>query len=135
MAFALITRDLTEILRERRDVVPIPKAQLSLSKPYWVPIVHEVDDTSTGTVRKIMSGITETIEVDRVLRERTVRDITLDELTAEDDDQVESSFEEAGIIRALARVVFDQENRLRDLEGRSSITATQFKTALKNLMR
>jgi len=37
-------------------------------------------------------------------------------------------------VETIAKVLFNHENRLRALEGQSSVTANQFRTAIKGLM-
>lgn len=47
------------------------------------------------------------------------------------DSEIKSSFESSRISRLLFEIEFDQENRLRVLEGKSSITKIQYRDALK----
>ncbi len=132
--FALINRDLTDTGKRKAQVEIVPPADLHPDKPYWVPVVEEVTDTSTGP-NKVVSAWVETVEVARLLRARTIRDKTAGELDTEDADRVDRLLLDSGVMRALAKVEFDHENRIRALEGMPSVTATQFKTALKALIR
>lgn len=64
--YALITRDLTTILK-RKDLNAddvIPKEQLHESKPYWVEVVETVEDSSTQKYTNTTVGLN--IKVDRV---------------------------------------------------------------------
>ncbi len=42
---------------------------------------------------------------------------------------------ESGVTRAQIKTLFDHENRIRVLEGRSEVTVEQLKTALRKLIR
>lgn len=135
--YALINRDLTDTGERRRfDVAPPGPADLAPGKPYYVPVVEEVSDDSTGSAPTVTEPWVETAEADRLLRSRTIRDKTAAELDAMDDSTADRAFSGVGRIeRALGRALFDHENRLRALEGRPAVTAGQFKTALKGLLR
>ena len=52
-----------------------------------------------------------------------------------DQAAVDALLLESGVLRALARKLFDHENRILSLEGNPTLTAGQFKTALKALIR
>ncbi len=134
MAFALINRDLTDTGKRKAQVDIVAPADLHPGKPYWVPVVEEVTDTSTGT-DKVVSAWVETVEVARLLRSRSIRDKTAGELDTEDQARVDTLLINSGVIRALAQALFQVNNRVRVLEGDSAITATQFKTFLKGLIR
>lgn len=115
------------------DAPPLARGDLAPGKPWWVPLVTEVSDTSTTphTVREVVI----TIEEARVLRSVTIRDKTAQEIDADRTAIVDGRFAAAGSIdRALAEIVFEQENRIRALEGRPAVTAAQFKTYIKNKM-
>ena len=132
--FALINRDLTDTGKRRSFVAtpgPVPGHP---AKPYWVPVVDETTDTSTGP-DKVVSPWVETVEVARLLRARTIRDKTAGELDVEDQASVDRLLLNSGVIRALAQALFAVVNDVRVLQGDSTITATQFKTYLKGLMR
>ena len=132
--FALITRALEDTAKRKSQVEIVPPADLHPDKPYWVPVVEETADTSTGPDR-VVSAWVETVEVARLLRARTIRDKTPAEIDAEDQTRVDSLACVSGIDRAQFLIAFNHENRIRTLEGVSVITKAQFKTALKGLIR
>ena len=134
--YALIANDLSSILKRREQVnlsqaitTPLPNG-----KPFWVPVVEEVADTSTGPDR-VVSPWVETIELTRVLRSRSIRDKTTNELDAEDVEIVNNALLKTSLMAAMLKWIFDAENRIRVLEGDSLITEAQFKTAIKNRIR
>ena len=132
--FALINPDLTDT-GKRRAFIPSPgPVPGHPHKPYWVPIEVEVDDTSTGPDR-VVSAWVETVEAARLLRSRTIRDKTAAELAAEDTAQVGRLLADSGIDRALARMIFNINNRVRSIEGGGPLSVAQFKAALRGLMR
>ena len=139
--YALINRDLSDTGRRKRIATPPPGPDdLASGKPYYVPVNVVETDTSTGTVPVVTSDWTETVinngtVATELRRERTRRDMTTAELDARDDAQAQAAMNNAGVVRALARVAFNQENRLRTLEGVQPVTADQFKDALKGLIR
>ncbi len=61
--------------------------------------------------------------------------LTAAELQALDTAEVERTFTEPTILRAMLKDRFDLENRIRVLEGKPIITLAQFKTALANRIR
>ncbi len=132
--FALINRDLTDTGKRKAQVDIVAPADLHPAKPYWVPVVDEVTDTSTGP-DKVVSPWIETVEVARLLRTRTIRDKTAGELDAEDQARVDALLLESGVTRAQTKTLFDHENRIRVLEGRPEVTVEQLKTALWKLIR
>lgn len=132
--FALINRDLTDTGKRKAQVEIVAPADLHPDKPYWVPVVEEVTDTSTGPDR-VVSPWVETVEAARLLRARTIRDKTQAEINSEDTTRVNRLLADSGVTRALAKMLFQINNRLRALEGDAPLTVTQFKTALKALMR
>ncbi len=132
--FALINRDLTDTGKRAGNVTIVPPDDLHPDKPYWVPVVEETSDTSTGP-DKVVSAWVVTVEVDRLLRARTIRDKTPAELDAEDQARVDSLASLSGIDRAQFLIAFSHENRIRTLEGAPPVTKAQFKTAVKGLIR
>ena len=134
MAFALINRDLTDTGKRKAQVDIVPPGDLHPDKPYWVPVVEEVADTSTGP-DKVVSPWVETVEVARLLRTRTIRDKTPAELGAEDRARVDRLLLDSGVMRALAKALFLVVNDVRTLKGESTITAAQFRNFLKGLIR
>lgn len=132
--YALITPDLADTGKRKAQVAtpgPVPNHP---DKPYWVPIVIEITDTSTGP-DTVASAWVETVEVGRLLRARTIRDKTTAELDAEDQTRVDRLLLDSGVIRALAQALFAVVNDVRVLNGDSTVTVTQFKTYLKGLIR
>jgi len=132
--FAKITRDLKLTGEIKAHVDVIPPAQLAPGKPYWVPIVEQVTDISTGG-DKVATPWVEVVQPDKVLRTRTIRDRTPQEIAAEDDALAARLLDDVGTFKAVGRVLFDHENRLRALEGRAPVNAAQFRAALKSLLR
>lgn len=132
--YALITRDLTTILKKKAGVTPIPPENLAPTKPYWVPYLNITNDTSTGP-DKVYEDPVENIYADRVERVSTIRDMTAQELDDQDTSGVDSLMDSNGINRALAQVVFQLVNDVRTLNSQATITPTQFKTYLKGLIR
>ncbi len=132
--FALINRDLTDTGKRKAQVDIVPPADLHPDKPYWVPVVNETTDTSTGP-DKVVSAWVETVEAARLLRTRTIRDKTAGEMDAEDQARVDRLASVSGIDRAQFLIAFNHENRIRTLEGSPSVTKAQFKTAVKGLIR
>ena len=132
--YALITRDLTDTGSRKQNITPEAPENLHPAKPYWVPIEEEITDTSTGP-DKVTGAWFETVEVTRLLRAQAIRDKTAGEIDAEDDTRADNLLNQKGASRALARVAFDQENRIRALESQPSVSAAQFKDILKSLMR
>lgn len=132
--FALINPDLTDIGKRKAQIAtpgPVPNHP---DKPYWVPIVEETDDTSTGPF-KVISPWVETVEAARLLRSRTIRDKTTAELEAEDTIRIDRLLGDPGALRAIARMVHNINNRLRVLEGDTPLTLAQFKAAFRALVR
>ena len=132
--FAQINPDLTDTGNRQATVStpgPVPGHP---DKPYWVPVVEDVTDTSTGP-DKAVSPWVETVEVARLLRSRTIRDKTPAELGAEDTARVDRLLVDSGVMRAVVRALFQVINDVRVLKGDNPLTAAQFKTFLKGLVR
>lgn len=90
---------------QRRPLDPPPPhpAELAPGKPWWVPVVEEIDDQST-TERKAYSRWTTTVHADRIVRSRTITDSpepTTDELS---DAAQKSAFEDPTTAAILALV-------------------------------
>ncbi len=132
--FALINRNLTDTGSRKRDITPTPPSDLHPAKPYWVPVVSETTDTSTGP-EKVVSPWVETVEIARLLRSRTIRDKTAGEIDSEDTAQVDSLASVIGLDRAQFLILFNHENRIRALESQPAATVQQFKDAVRGLMR
>ena len=132
--FALINRNLTDTGKRKALVDVVPPADLHPAKPYWVPVVQETADTSTGPDRVVGAWV-ETVEVARLLRTRTIRDKTAGEIDAEDQTRVDSLLLDSGVMRAIAQALFQVVNDVRVLKGQGTITPAQFKAFLKGLVR
>ncbi len=136
--FALINRDLTDTGKRYDQIVElIPASDLHPAKPYWVPVVEEVTDTSTGP-EKVVSPWVETVEVARLLRARTIRDKTAGELDDEDQERVDALLLNSGVTRALAQMLFEvaKAGKTGDWAFFDSATnASTFKTLIKGLIR
>ncbi len=132
--FALINPDLTDTGKRRAQIAtpgPVPNHP---DKPFWVPIVDEITDTSI-TAEKVFEPVVITIEATRLLRSQLIRDKTAAEITADDTARVEGTFTGHGIHRAFAQMFFQINNRVRVLEGNAPLTVAQFKAALRGLIR
>lgn len=133
--YALINRNLTDT-GKRSNTAPTDQADdIAPNKPYWVPIVEEITDTSTQGSEKVISPWVDTVEIDRFLRERTIRNKTVSELDVDDTNRINNLFTASNIDRALAQVLFRVVNDVRALEEKSSISVTQFKDYLKSFVR
>ncbi len=135
--FALINRDLTDTGKRKAQVDIVAPADLHPAKPYWVPVVEETTDTSTGPDR-VVSAWVETVEVDRLLRARTIRDKTAGELDAEDQARVDALLLNSGVTRALAQMLFEvaKAGKTGNWTFFDGVTnAATFKTLLKGLIR
>lgn len=133
--YALINRNLTDT-GKRSNTAPTDQADdIAPNKPYWVPIVEEITDTSTQGSEKVISPWVDTVEIDRLLRERTIRNKTVNELDVLDTARIDDLFSASDIDRALAQVLFRVVNDVRALEEKSSISVTQFKDYLKSFVR
>lgn len=134
--YALITRALVDTGSRKRNIVPIPPEQLSLNKPYWVPVVEEITDTSTGS-NIVRTPWVETVEIARILRSRTIRDKTPVELDAEDASNIDSMMAFDGLERAMARALLTVINDVRKLQKpvEQPLSVPEFKTYLRGLMR
>ena len=104
--YALIKRNLTDT-GKRRNFIEAPSlpGDLPLNKPYWVPIVHQVDDQSTGPdiVRETPTG---EVHADELTITTVIRDMTPSEIIAKTRQQDENSLREYGKDVALVLVEF-----------------------------
>ena len=139
MEYAKINRDLTDTGQRCRNIIPVPPDQLAPGKPYWVPVVDIINDTSTGPYKVSEPRVDDIVNDGQIATEfrrtTTIRDKTQGEQDAEDESAAASVLTASGTDRALAQVCFQQENRLRALEGAQPVTVAQFKDALKGLIR
>lgn len=130
--YAKITRAMTDTgEREHMPEAPPGPDDLAAAKPYWVPVVEETDDTSTGP-DKITSAWVDTVEATRLLRTRTIRDRTAQEI---DDAKTQAALARiANVSGKLDKLeiagLFWCVNEIRTLKGQAVITVDQFLTAL-----
>jgi len=109
MLYAKITRSLTDT-GQRKNMVTSPPApdDLAPSKDYWVPVVDEVADTSTGP-DSVVDPTVITVESDRLVRTSTTRDMTAQEIAdrdaSMDADLVERVTNVRGLDRAFAKAI------------------------------
>lgn len=132
--YAKINRNLTDT-GERRVLDPanVPAASdLAPNKPYWVPVVDVVNDTSTG--EDVVSWVVEEVQIDRLVRTTTIRDKTEQEIDAEDDAILDGATA-GGITRALLFTMFQLANDVRALEGQPAMQFGEFVSSLKLNMR
>ena len=137
MLFALINRDLTDTGKRLRQASVDAMGDVPIAKPYWVPVVEETTDTSTGP-NKVTSAWTETVEVARLLRARTIRDKTAGELTADDTASIDSAFSLTGIDRVEMRLIFEVVKAIKTGDATFFDTVTDeptFKILARSLMR
>lgn len=89
-----------------------------------------VEDTNppVNPATEIKTGPVVTAFADKVTRVWTVRSKTAQEL---DDEKTAAA---AGINDVLFKVAFNHENRIRTLAGQASVTAAQFRAAIKALL-
>lgn len=127
--FALITPDLTDTGRRKSFDAPPPRPAV-LSKPYYVPFIRQA--VGSGPV---VGSVVVNVAADSVTEVTTRRAMTAQEQDDRDAAAVAGQFDGEGVSRALARVLFNHENRLRVIESQPSVTAQQFKDALKGLIR
>lgn len=134
--YALITRDLTQILKKKSDVVAIPKEDLHPDKPYWVEI-QVITDNQATTSNTVMEPTVETIYVDRVERVTVIRDMSEQELLDKQNELKSQALTEVsnfGIIKALGSVLFQLTNDVRALNSQQPITKKQFIDHIKTLL-
>lgn len=122
--YCLIDRDLTTVLKKRKDVSVVPKANLAPGKPYWVPLVEVEDDRSSG--RDVcVDSITDIILEDRVERVTVIRDRTDKEIESDKDIRAEEQ------VRAFGRVILAEINTIREALGLKPRTLDQLKDAVR----
>lgn len=95
---------------------------------YRVLVVEETNP-SHDPLTQTKTGPVVTIEADKVTRVWTVTDKTQAEMDADADARKEAVLSDFDLLGL--KVAFDQENRIRALEGKPQITAKQFRDALK----
>jgi hypothetical protein len=90
----------------------------------WLPM--ETVNSPADPDREVKEGPFFSVEKTRVVRAWNVRDMNERELSARKDAKV------ASLDSVLLAVLLDQENRLRVLEGRASVTIAQFQDEIKS---
>lgn len=60
----------------------------------------------------------------------TITDMTAEEIESEKEAEAQGALDADKVRRVFAKVAFEQENRIRALEGRPAVTAGQFKQYL-----
>lgn len=122
---ALIYPHTPDVVAERRmiDVAAIPPNKAA----WWRPVVVVGDDPFDAATH-VKTGPVTTIEADRVVDAYAVRPKTVEELDAGKEAALPD------VASAVFKVLFNHENRVRALEGKSNITAAQFRAALKALL-
>ena len=111
----------TNAIREFREFAETPP-DVTRKGVKWLPVVVTFPPATDTQVRE---GPITTVEAERVTRVWTVRDKTAAEIDAEKEGYL-NDLERLGF-----EIDFDHENRLRVLEGRPTVTAAQFRAALK----
>lgn len=109
-------------VREIRDLGPNP---VGVRPGAVLPVVTS-PRPSFDPATQIVEGPIYTIDGDHVTQSWNLRDLTAQEIEARKDAQVDAAFQ-----KLLFDVNFDQENRLRALEGKPAITKAQYRNALK----
>ena len=126
---ALIYPQNPGVIAERRmiDVATIPANKAS----WWRPVVVVGDDAFDPLTHKKTGPVT-TIEANQVVDTYSVVALTAQEISDSKDQAVNSinGANYAPVFRAL----FNLNNRVRVLEGQSTLTAAQFKAAIKALI-
>ncbi len=103
--YALITRDLSRILKFRTGVTPVPAADLHPDKPYWVPVRPvTIDDRSTGPDR-VKEPVVRAITATEIVCTQVIRD----ETPAERDGRAAAQLTAYPFLPGLV----DELNRLR----------------------
>lgn len=111
----------TNTIREYRDFAEAPP-DVTRKGVRWLPVAV-TDPAQTAT--QVKEGPVITVEAKQVTRVWTVREKTSGEIDA-DKEAYLNSIDMLGF-----QIDFDHENRIRALEGKQTITAAQFRAALK----
>jgi hypothetical protein len=110
----------------RRDANVDPTVQ---TRPGWRWLPIEVTDPGAyDPATQVKEGPFTTVEAARVTDIYSVRAKTAAELSADKDNQVNT------ISNVLLQIAFNHENRIRALAGQATVTAAQFKAAIKALL-
>lgn len=95
--------------------------------PVWRPLVREKTPDYDPSTHKA-APVAYVIDADRVIARRAVVELTAEEIDQAKDARVPPEFS------AMFKILYNQERRLRALEGKALPTPRQFRTALKGLL-
>ena len=98
----------------------------------WLPFVEEYPAFDSSTEK--LNAASTKIEAERVYRTATVHTITAEEVAAALEMKKDENIAEAERGAALFDIAFNQENRIRSIEGKGAVTKEQFKTAIRSLL-
>jgi hypothetical protein len=90
----------------------------------WLPLV--IDKPSCGSETEVLEGPTDVVTATEITRTWTVRDKTPDEINADKDLQIPRTDS------VQYQIMFDQENRVRKLEGLRPTTDDEFRVLLRS---
>ncbi len=93
----------------------------------WLPFVRSAAPVF-DPVTQVLLGPTVTVLADSVVSAYAVRQKTQAELDADKQAYVDS------VDMLVFKVLFNHENRIRELESKAAITSQQFKTALLGMI-
>lgn len=132
--YGKITRDLQDTgERQDFDSPPPAKEEIASGKPYWVPVVKQTVDNSTGpdtvvTTDKAVSDAA--ITFTKTIRDKTQAEIDAQQ-TAEIDAAIDAVQQNRSELKALAEGLFIAYNEAREAGGKQPITKQQFLTWLR----
>lgn len=133
--YAKITRDL-EDTGERKEFAAPPalKDDLASEKPYWVPVVYEDNDTSTGK-QTVIGSYSKEVKATGIKYTRPIRDKTQAEIDAEQSAEIDASIDaiqaNRSALKALAEGLFIAFNEAREAGGKQPITKQAYLTWLR----
>lgn len=133
--YAKITRDLKDT-GERKDFAapPARKDDLASEKPYWVPVVYEDNDTSTGK-QTVTDPYSKEVKATGIKYTRPIRDKTQAEIDAEQSAEIDASIDaiqaNRSALKALAEGLFIAFNEAREAGGKQPITKQAYLTWLR----
>jgi hypothetical protein len=90
----------------------------------WLPLV--IDKPSYNSETEVLEGPEDVVTAEKITRTWTVRDKTPDEINADKDLQIPRTDS------VQYQIMFDQENRVRKLEGLSPTTDDEFRVLLRS---
>ena len=119
---------------ENGDKVSPPQNGFVNGNDKIVPMIEEVQDTSTGTVGRVSTDTGWQVEADRVYRLRTIRDKTPQEITADEEvlkDRIIASMDLLTVEKALEAALWHLHN---GSVPNSVNTPDKFRTWLRSLL-